>query len=148
MKSEVKYIFLCEFVFCIKRTNSPVSSNCLTSLILSVCNVVAAKTTAPASHAGVLFIVAAVIGGLIALLGIAIAFRSSGGNADISATLPSGGSIKLRGVGQGVVIALIGAGVLVAALYFYPQEETIVTTETKTIEDGDENSTIHRTMSR
>ena len=62
--------------------------------------VVAAKTTAPASHAGVLFIVAAVIGGLIALLGIAIAFRSSGGNADVSATLPSGGSIKLRGVGQ------------------------------------------------
>jgi hypothetical protein len=104
----------------------------------------AAVRTEPSKGASYLFIVVAVLGGIIALLGIILAFRGVKSSAEVSIKIPGVGTFKFNKVGQGVVLAIIGAIILVSALYLYPTTTTKTVTETTIIEGEDGTRTIHR----
>lgn len=57
-------------------------------------------------------------------MGIFVAFKGAAGKADVSVSLSEHRSLSMKGVSQGVVITLIGAGILVGALYFLPEKKT------------------------
>jgi len=73
---------------------------------------------------GVVRIVVAVFGGLIGVLGIVVALKGVGGAADVSASVGKHANLSMKRVSQGVVLTLIGAAVLVGALYFLPDKKT------------------------
>jgi hypothetical protein len=73
---------------------------------------------------GVVRIIVAVFGGLIGLLGIFVAFKGAAGKADVSVSLSEHRTLSMKRVSQGVVITLIGAGILISALYFLPEKKT------------------------
>jgi hypothetical protein len=73
---------------------------------------------------GIVRIVVAVFGGLIGILGIVVAIKGVAGTADVSGSLSKYGKFSMKRVSQGVVITLIGAAVLIAALYFLPEKKT------------------------
>lgn len=73
---------------------------------------------------GIVRIVVAVFGGLIGILGILVALKGVGGAADVSASVGKQAKLSMRRVSQGVVLTLIGAAVLVGALYFLPDKKT------------------------
>jgi hypothetical protein len=73
---------------------------------------------------GIVRIIVAVFGGLIGLLGIVVAIKGVGGAADVSASVGKHASLSMKRVSQGVVLTLIGAAVLVGALYFLPDKRT------------------------
>ena len=81
-------------------------------------------STSLSEATGIVRIIVAVFGGLIGLLGIVVAFKGVGGAADVSATVGKHASISMKRVGQGVVLTLIGAAVLIGALYFLPDKKT------------------------
>lgn len=103
----------------------------------------AAVSTEPSKGASYLFIVAAVLGGIIALLGIILAFRGVKSPTEVSIKIPGVGTFKVNKIGQGVVLAIIGAIILVSALYLYPKTTTKTVIETTTIEGEDGTRTIH-----
>ena len=104
--------------------------------------------TEPSNGASYLFILVAVLGGIIAFLGIILAFRGVISPAKVSLKIPNIGAFKLNKVGQGVVLAIIGAIILVSALYLYPTTTTKTITETTTTEGEDGTRIIHRAMKR
>lgn len=108
----------------------------------------AVVTTESAEGASYLFIFIAFIGGIIALLGIILAFRGVTSPAEVSIEIPGGGTFKFSKVGQGVVLTIIGGIILVFALYLYPTSTTKTVTETTTVEGGDDTRTIHEYMAR
>ena len=108
----------------------------------------AAVRTEPSNGASYLFIIVAVLGGIIAFLGIILAFRGVTSPAEVSIKIPNIGTFKFNKVGQGVVLAIIGAIILVSALYLYPPTTTKTITETTTTEGEDGTRIIHRTMAR
>ncbi len=73
---------------------------------------------------GIVRIVVAVFGGLIGVLGIVVALKGVGGAADVSASVGKQAKLSMKRVSQGVVLTLIGAAVLVGALYFLPDKKT------------------------
>jgi hypothetical protein len=73
---------------------------------------------------GIVRIIVAVFGGLIGVLGIVVALKGVGGAADVSASVGKSAKLSMKRVSQGVVLTLIGAAVLVGALYFLPDKKT------------------------
>lgn len=81
-------------------------------------------STSLSEATGIVRIIVAVFGGLIGLLGIVVAFKGVGRAADVSATIGKHASVSMKRVGQGVVLTVIGAAVLIGALYFLPDKKT------------------------
>jgi len=108
----------------------------------------AAVRTEPSNGASYLFVVVAVLGGIIAFFGIILAFRGVRSPTEVSIKIPNIGTLKFSKVGQGVVLAIIGAIILVSALYLYPPTTTKTITETTITEGEDGTRTIHREMAR
>jgi len=73
---------------------------------------------------GIVRIIVAVFGGLIGVLGIAVAAIGIGGKADVTMSLSEHKKLSLTRVSQGVVITVIGAAILVAAVYLLPEKRT------------------------
>ena len=70
------------------------------------------------------------IGGVLAVLGVALAFKNSG---IISSVSLSTSGAEFRKISQGVVIALLGVIVLIAGLYLLPDKTKVTDTTGKTI---------------
>ena len=81
-------------------------------------------STSLSEATGIVRIIVAVFGGLIGLFGIVVAFKGAAGKADLSVSVSEHRSLSMKRVSQGVVITLIGAAVLVGALYFLPEKRT------------------------
>ena len=81
-------------------------------------------STSLSEATGIVRIIVAVFGGLIGLLGIVVALKGVAGKADLSVSLSEHRSLSMKRVSQGVIITLIGAAVLVGALYFLPEKKT------------------------
>jgi len=73
---------------------------------------------------GIVRIIVAVFGGLNGVLGIAVAAKGIGGKADVTMSLSEHKKLSLTRVSQGVVITVIGAAILVAAVYLLPEKRT------------------------
>jgi hypothetical protein len=73
---------------------------------------------------GIVRIIVAAFGGAIGLLGIVVAFKGVGGTADVSGSVSRNAKLSMKRVSQGVVITLIGAAILVSALYFLPDKRS------------------------
>ncbi len=80
--------------------------------------------------------VIAVIGGLIAVLGILLAFKNATALSDVgvSGSREKGVNVRLKKVSQGVIITLLGVVVLVAGLYLLPEKSVVTTIKGKEIE--------------
>lgn len=81
-------------------------------------------STSLSEATGIVRIIVAFFGGLIGLLGIVVALKGAAGKADLSVSVSEHRSFSMKRVSQGVVITLIGAAVLVGALYFLPDKKT------------------------
>ena len=81
-------------------------------------------STSLSEATGIVRIIVAVFGGIIGLLGIVVAFRGVGGTADVSMSVSEHRKLSLKRVSQGVVITLIGAAILIGALYLLPEKRT------------------------
>ena len=83
-----------------------------------------------------LFLLVAALGGVIAILGIAVAVvglrLKEAPGAGGQAQLPGGVAIQVSQISQGVVIAIVGAVILISSLYLYRETRTITTIETRT----------------
>jgi hypothetical protein len=108
----------------------------------------AAVRTEPSYGVWYLFLVVAVLGGLLTFLGFIIVLRGVNAPAEVSVNIPNLGEFKFSKVGQGIVLAIIGAIILISSLYFYPTTTIQTTTETTITEDEDGTRTIHREMAR
>ncbi len=65
-------------------------------------------TTESSPGAPYLFLLVAVFGGIIALLGFFLTFRGVKSPADVTIKIPGGGEVKFSKIGQGVVLTIIG----------------------------------------
>ena len=81
-------------------------------------------STSLSEATGIVRIIVAVSGGIIGVLGILVAFRGVGGTADVSMSVSEHRKLSLKRVSQGVVIMLIGAAILIGALYLLPEKRT------------------------
>ena len=81
-------------------------------------------STSLSEATGIVRIIVAAFGGLIGVLGIVVAFRSVGGTADVSMSISEHKKLSMKRISQGVVITLIGAAILIAALYLLPEKRT------------------------
>ncbi|MDR4504925.1 MAG: hypothetical protein MRK01_09080 [Candidatus Scalindua sp.] len=81
-------------------------------------------STSLSEATGIVRIIVAVFGGVIGVLGIVVAFRGIGGTADVSVSVSEHRNLSMKRVSQGVVITLIGAGILIGALYLPPEKKT------------------------
>ncbi len=104
-----------------------------TVMILIVPNAMAngSITTTEYSANSLIRIVIAVIGGIIAVLGVFLAFKNAGALSNVSF---SRARVDMKGVSQGVVITLLGVAVLVAGIYFLPEKTSTTETKGKSIE--------------
>jgi hypothetical protein len=101
-------------------------------IFFSVVNVVLANgevnetqySTSLSEATGIVRIIVAIFGGIIGVLGIAVAFRGVGSTADVSISVSEHRKLSLKRVSQGVVITLIGAAILIGALYLLPEKRT------------------------
>jgi hypothetical protein len=67
-------------------------------------------------------ILIAAIGGVLAVLGVVLAFKNAMLTSDVSL---SRSSVEFRKISQGVVIALLGVAVLIAGLYLLPDKTSV-----------------------
>jgi len=81
-------------------------------------------STSLSEATGIVRIIVAVFGGLISVLGIVVAFRGVGGTADVSMSVSEHRKLSMKRISQGVVITLIGATILISALYLLPEKKT------------------------
>ena len=72
----------------------------------------------------IVLIVVIVLGGFIALLGAIMVFRGIGGEADVDVSTGEK-QISFKKVSQGVVVIIVGALILLGALYLGQHERTI-----------------------
>lgn len=93
-------------------------------------------TTTEYSTNALIRMVIAVVGGLIALLGILLAFKNAMAVSDVgvSSSREKGVNVRLKKVSQGVIITLLGVVVLVAGLYLLPDKTMVHTIKGKVIE--------------
>jgi hypothetical protein len=94
---------------------------------------------------GVVRVIVALFGGIIGVLGIIVAVRGVGSTADVTMSVAEHGTLSMKRISQGVVITLIGAVILIAALYLLPDKRTERQIEGNkiTIERNSGNETIH-----
>jgi hypothetical protein len=81
-------------------------------------------STSLSDATGIVRIIVAVFGGVIGVLGIVVAFRGVGGTADVSMSVSEHKNLSMKRISQGVVITLIGAAILIGALYLLPEKRT------------------------
>lgn len=81
-------------------------------------------STSLSEATGIVRIIVAVFGGIIGVLGIVVALRGVGGSTDVSMSISEHQKLSLKRVSQGVVITLIGAAILIGALYLLPEKRT------------------------
>jgi len=84
------------------------------------------------SEFNILRIFVAGLGGVIAILGIALAFKNSGVLSNVSVSLDKP-SLTMNRVSQGVIIAVAGVAILIAAMYLLPSKVSETTITGKTI---------------
>jgi len=77
------------------------------------------------SVSNVVLVVVICLGGLISLLGAIMVFRGIGGKSDVDLALSKKGKISFKKVSQGVVVIIVGALILLGALYLGQQKRTI-----------------------
>ena len=99
------------------------------------------------SSTSIVIIIVVAIGGIISVLGIVVAYKGIGGKADVEISVSEQKKIKFKSVSQGVVITIIGAMILIAAVYFLPEKgkESRTTWKEKTT-DSLPDGTIRETM--
>jgi hypothetical protein len=78
-------------------------------------------------------IIIAVIGGLISVLGILLAFKNAGALSDVNVSLTNH-SLQFKRISQGVVIALLGVIVLIVGLYVLPDKAMVTDESAKSIQ--------------
>ncbi|MDR4507836.1 MAG: hypothetical protein MRJ65_06300 [Candidatus Brocadiaceae bacterium] len=81
-------------------------------------------STSLSEATGIVRIIVAAFGGLIGLLGILVTVKGVFGMADVSVSLSEHKKLSMKRVSQGVVITLIGAAVLLGAVYLLPEKRT------------------------
>ena len=81
-------------------------------------------STSLSEAAGIVRVIVAIFGGIIGVLGIVVAYRAVGGTADISMSVSEHRKLSMKKISQGVVITLIGAAILIGALYLLPEKKT------------------------
>jgi len=81
-------------------------------------------STSLSEATGIVRIIVALFGGLIGVLGIIVAFRGVAGTADVEMSVSDHGKLSMKRVSQGVVITLIGAAILISALYLLPEKKS------------------------
>ncbi len=98
---------------------------CVVSGVLANGEVTETEYSTSLSEAtGIVRVIVAVFGGIIGVLGIVVAFRGVGGAADVSIAVSEHRKLSMKRISQGVVITLIGAAILIGALYFLPEKKT------------------------
>ncbi len=95
------------------------------------------------SSTSIVRIIVVVIGGIISVLGIVVAYKGIGGKADVEISVSEQRKIIFKSVSQGVVITIIGAMILIAAVYFLPEKgkESHITGNGVTIKHNPDGST-------
>ena len=96
----------------------------------------------PFDAAGIVRIVVALIGGLIAILGFIVVLRGIQGKADIRVAVGKGRGISFKQVNQGVVIIITGVILLVGSIYLLPAKTREVT-RTEDVTITPEGTTVH-----
>ena len=81
-------------------------------------------STSLSEATGIVRVIVAIFGGIIGVLGIFVAFKGVGGTADVSMSVSEHKKFSMKKVSQGVVITLIGAAILIGALYLLPEKKT------------------------
>lgn len=81
-------------------------------------------STSLSEATGVVRVIVALFGGIIGVLGIIVAVRGVGSTADVTMSVAEHGKLSMKRISQGVVITLIGAAILIAALYLLPEKRT------------------------
>jgi hypothetical protein len=81
-------------------------------------------STSLSEAAGIVRIIVAAFGGIIGVLGIVVTLKGVGDTADVSMSVAEHKSLSMKRVSQGVVITLIGAAILIGALYLLPEKKT------------------------
>jgi len=98
----------------------------LTAISLAGANGTITETeysTSLAEATGIVRIIVAIAGGVVAVLGIVVALRNIGGTAGVEISVSEQKKMKIKNISQGVVIVLIGAAMLVAAVYLLPEKQ-------------------------
>jgi len=98
----------------------------LTAISLAGANGTITETeysTSLAEATGIVRIIVAIAGGVVAVLGIVVALRNIGGTAGVEISVSEQKKMAFKNISQGVVIVLIGAAMLVAAVYLLPEEQ-------------------------
>jgi hypothetical protein len=81
-------------------------------------------STSLSEATGLVRIIVAAFGGLIGLLGILLAFKGATAKAEVSVSVSEHHKIVFKRVSQGVVITIIGAAILIAAVYLLPEKRS------------------------
>ncbi len=81
-------------------------------------------STSLSEATGIVRVIVALFGGVIGVLGIVVAFRGVGGTADVSMSVSEHRKLTMKRIGQGVVITIVGAAILIGALYLLPEKKT------------------------
>ncbi len=96
------------------------------------------------SSISIVRIIVVAIGGIISVLGILVAYKGIGGKADVELSVSEQKKIIFKSVSQGVVITIIGAMILIAAVYFLPEKgKESHTSWKKKITESRPDGTIH-----
>src|SRR5712692_3693698 len=98
----------------------------LTAISLAGANGTITETeysTSLAEATGIVRIIVAIAGGVVAVLGIVVALRNIGGTAGVEISVSEQKKLAFKNISQGVVIVLIGAAMLVAAVYLLPEKQ-------------------------
>jgi hypothetical protein len=95
------------------------------------------------SSTSIVRIIVVAIGGIVSILGIVVAYKGIGGKADVELSVSEQKKIIFKNVSQGVVITIIGAMILIAAVYFLPEKgkERRITGKEITIERSPDGRT-------
>jgi multisubunit Na+/H+ antiporter MnhB subunit len=94
---------------------------------------------------GIVRIIVVVFGGFISLLGVYVSLKSVSGKADVAISLDKNRKINFKRISQGVVITVVGAIVLIAAIYLLPtkRSEMKINGTDITIEEGNGRHIVH-----
>lgn len=114
-----------------RHIHAGVALTTVMTLIVSNAMANGSITTTEYSANSLIRIVIAVMGGIIAVLGVFLAFKNAGALSNVSF---SRARVDMKGVSQGVVITLLGGAILIAGIYFLPEKASITETKGKSIE--------------
>lgn len=126
--------------------NVPVRALLLSQIIIaSASNAWAVITKGQGRGAEYLAYGSALLGAVIAILGLVLVFRGVKSPADVSIELSGIGKLSMTRVGQGVVLVVVGAAISLLSIYFYPREvkKEILEKEIVTTEEGKMQEKIH-----